>query len=49
MFFKELEGSNALENDNYVLILEKMYWTGFSNIFGNPLKKVTCKNGAKFP
>ena len=49
MFFKELDGCNVLENDNYVLILEKMYWAGFSNISGNPLKKVTSKNGAKFP
>lgn len=49
MFFKELDGGNALENDNYILILEKMYWAGFSNISGNPLKKVTYKNGAKFP
>ena len=49
MFFKELDSRNALENDNYVLILEKMYWAGFRNISGNPLKKVTYKNGAKFP
>ena len=35
--------------DSDVLILLQMYWTTFSNSFGNVLKIVTDKNGAKFP
>ena len=34
--------------DNFVLILLKMYWSTFGNTFGNVLKIVTSKNGAKF-
>ena len=31
--------------DNYVFILQKMYWGTFSNASGNVLKKLTNKNG----